>query len=171
MQVCLHTSAHRLVRVKQRETSKLYLWSSWSPHEWKRTTGAPMWSRWTNRVRKVLPKSPLNTLAHTAALNSPLLDGAANSFQMNVVYLAYWWNQLLQLTGTSHFPERQIWNFKAGEHSPPPPFQEGITALCEEGQLALHEAAQLQNHEFEEEMKASSAWRKFLEPGWLFLFS
>lgn len=115
VQLCLHTSVHRLVRAKWRETNRLYAWSSWSPCERKRTTGASIRSEWTNGVREVLPNSLPSTSAHTAALNAllfpRLLDRASNSFQMNVVYLAYWLNQLLQLTGTSQYTERQIGNF------------------------------------------------------------
>lgn len=53
-------------------------------------------------------------------LHSRLLDGASNSLQMNAVYLAPWLKQLLKLTGTSHFAERQIWNLKCGNPSPAP---------------------------------------------------
>lgn len=112
------------------ETNRLHAWSSWSPCEQKRTTGASIRSEWTNGVREVLPDSLLSTSAHTAALNAllfpRLLDGASNSFQMNVVYLAYWLNQLLQLTGTSQYTERQIGNFtnfKTGDPFPCPSFK------------------------------------------------
>lgn len=171
MQLCLHTSVYRLVRAKQRERNRLYVWSSWSLHEWKQTTGAIKTDKWGQGSSPKVSAEHFSSHSSTkrTALHSPLLDGTANSFQMSVVYLAYWLNQLLQPTGTSHLPERQIWNFKTGDCSHCP-FQEGVTALCEEGRLALHKAAQIQSYKLEEEMKASSAWRKFLEHGWLFLF-
>lgn len=175
MQVCLHTRVHGLVYAKTEKDKQIVSLKQWES-AWVKTNNRSSYSTKTDKWGQgSSPKvSPEHFSSHSStkltALPSPLLDGPANSFQMNVVYLAYWLNQLLQLTGTSHFPERQIWNFKTGDRSPPPPFQEGITALCEEGQLALHKAAQLQNQESEEEMKGSSAWSRFLEPGWLFLF-
>lgn len=174
MQVCLHTSVHRLVCAKWREKQSMclkQLESAWVKMN-NRSSYSIKTDKWGQESSPKVSAEHFSSHSSTkcAALRSPLLDGAANSFQMNVVYLAYWLNQLLQLAGTSHFPERQIWSFKTGDHFPPPPVQEGITALCEEGRLTLHKAVQLQNHEPEEEMKASSAWGKFLELGWLFLF-
>lgn len=122
MQLCLHTSVYRLVRAKQRERNRLYVWSSWSLHEWKQTTGAIKTDKWGQGSSPKVSAEHFSSHSSTkrTALHSPLLDGTANSFQMSVVCLAYWLNQLLQPTGTSHLPERQIWNFKTGDCSPLP---------------------------------------------------
>lgn len=74
-------------------------------------------------------------------LRSPLLHGAANSFQMKDVYLAYWLNQLLPLTGTSHFPQRQIGDMRTGRGSHVLPFPEGKTALWDQACVTPGSAA------------------------------
>lgn len=119
---CVCTQVFTGLYVQNRERNRLYVWSSGSLHEWKQTTGAIKTDKWGQGSSPKVSAEHFSSHSSTkrTALHSPLLDGTANSFQMSVVYLAYWLNQLLQPTGTSHLPERQIWNFKTGDCSPLP---------------------------------------------------